>query len=196
MKVITLDLVGEGYMRSIDYMRSSLLYRCKNRAVNVSNEYWRQIKHSCQDYKLIYAWEWGLTRILRKTHDWFYCNENLPALHLKDSVRTAQETRNISIIKSNLLTLYAEITFAVYETRKNHRNALWGQSVEYFLMWSFVVHKVTTELWRDTGNCSWTNTAILRVNTLGRIRRGDIKTNGRNQSILSMLVGRNTTCCT
>ena len=47
----------------------------------------------------------------------------------KTPVRPAQKTHSVSVIKTNLLTLYREIIAVCFEIHKKHINTLCGQSV-------------------------------------------------------------------
>ena len=52
------------------------------------------------------------------------------ASYLKDSVRTAQQTHSVSVIKTSQLMLYSEIIAVCSQIHIKHINTLWGQNVE------------------------------------------------------------------
>jgi hypothetical protein len=56
------------------------------------------------------------------------CGQNVA---FKDSVRTAQYTHSVSIIKTSELMLYREIIAVCSEIHTKHINTLCGQNVEF-----------------------------------------------------------------
>jgi hypothetical protein len=72
-------------------------------------------------------------------------NNRISCVMYKDTVRTAQKTHCVSVIKTSQLMLYREIMAVFSEIHTKHINTLCGQNVELLYV-KLAVHIVTTGL--------------------------------------------------